>query len=63
VTILFAWAKTQRLNIDEQLRAGVRFLDIRLCGDGGTDQKDGSIHVSHTLVIRRTGRYTSPTPL
>ena len=49
-SIPFAWAKTQRLNIDEQLRAGVRFLDIRLCGDGGTDQKDGSIHVSHTLV-------------
>ena len=39
------WAQTQSLAVPQQLRAGVRVLDVRIC-----DDVDGGVWVSHTFA-------------
>jgi len=44
----WAWARTQNLSMKQQLEAGVRYLDVRICSDGG-DEEEGLL-VSHFFV-------------
>ncbi|KAL1497906.1 hypothetical protein ABEB36_008788 [Hypothenemus hampei] len=63
--VMANWSKTQAFNVVQQLEAGIRFFDLRLC----FDSDDGHFHFCHSLystevygVLRNISSYLDAHP-